>query len=76
MQSNAPFLLTTIGETSIVALLQTTDEPLKKKGRAVEYRVSSDFVKSNIESGLFVDITDKVANTAGMVYALKSDLPS
>ena len=76
MQSNTPFLLTTIGATGIVALLQTTDEPLKKKGRAVEYRVSSDFVKANVESGIFVDITNKVANTAGMVYALKSDLPS
>ncbi len=76
MQSNAPFLLTTIGEAGIVALLQTTDEPLKKKGREVEYRVSSDFVKSNVESGLFVDITDKVANTSGIVYALKSGLPS
>ena len=76
MDSTAPFLLTTIGETSIVALLQTTDEPLKKKGRAVEYRVSSDFVKANVGAGLFVDITNKVANTEGTVYALKSDLPS
>jgi hypothetical protein len=49
---------------------------MKKRGRAVEYRVSGSFVKRNVESGLFVDITDKVANTAGMVYALKSDLPS
>ena len=76
MQSNAPFLLTTIGATGIVALLQTTDEPVKKRGRPVEYRVSSSFVKKNVESGLFVDITDKVANTAGTVYALKADLPS
>tara|TARA_R110001583_G_scaffold100953_8_gene247277 strand:- start:4101 stop:4331 length:231 start_codon:yes stop_codon:yes gene_type:complete len=76
MQSNAPFLLTTIGATGIVALLQTEDEPTKKRGRDVEYRVSTSFVKRNVESGLFVDITNKVANTAGMVYALKSDLPS
>ena len=76
MQSNAPFLLTTIGATGIVALLQTEDEPTKKRGRDVEYRVSTTFVKRNVESGLFVDITDKVANTSGAVYALKSDLPS
>ena len=76
MQSNAPFLLTTIGATGIVALLQTEDEPMKKRGREIEYRVSSSFVKRNVESGLFVDITDKVANRAGAVYALKSDLPS
>jgi hypothetical protein len=76
MDSTAPFLLTTIGATGIVALLQTEDEPLKKRGKAIEYRVSSSFVKRNVESGLFVDITHKVTNTAGMVYALKSDLPS
>jgi hypothetical protein len=76
MQGNAPFLLTTIGATGIVALLQTEDEPMKKRGKSVEYRVSSSFVKKNVESGLFVDITDRVANTAGIVYALKSDLPS
>ncbi len=75
MDNASRFLLTTIGE-GIVALLQTDDEPLKKRGREIEYRVSSSFVKKNVESGLFVDITDKVANTGGMVYALKSDLPS
>jgi len=76
MDNTAPFLLTTIGATGIIALLQTKDEPMKKRGKCVEYRVSSSFVKKNVESGLFVDITDKVTNTAGMVYALKSDLPS
>jgi hypothetical protein len=75
MDNASRFLLTTIGE-GIIALLQTDDEPLKKRGREIEYRVSSSFVKKNVESGLFVDITDKVANTGGMVYALKSDLPS
>ncbi len=75
MDSASRFLLTTIGD-GIVALLQTDDEPVKKRGREIEYRVSTSFVKRNVESGLFVDITDKVANTAGMVYALKSDLPS
>lgn len=76
MDSTAPFLLTTIGATGIVALLQTEDEPIKKRGQSAEYRVSTDFVKRNVESGLFIDITHKVTNTAGMVYALKSDLPS
>lgn len=76
MDSTAPFLLTTIGSTGIVALLQTEAEPMKKRGKDREYRVSTSFVKRNVESGLFVDITDKVTNTSGMVYALKSDLPS
>ena len=75
MDSASRFLLTTIGD-GIVALLQTDDEPVKKRGREIEYRVSTSFVKRNVESGLFVDITDKVANTAGMVYALKNDPPS
>ena len=75
MDNASRFLLTTIGD-GIVALLQTDDEPVKKRGREIEYRVSTSFVKRNVESGLFVDITDKVANTAGAVYALKSDLPS
>jgi len=76
MDNDVPFLLTTIGATGVVALLQSEEAPLQKRGKDIEYRVSSAFVKCNVESGLFVDITHKVTNTAGMVYALKSDLPS
>jgi|TARA_R110000803_G_scaffold145048_2_gene210862 hypothetical protein len=76
MGNGEPFLLTTIGGGGMVALLQTSDDPIKKRGRAVEYRVSTSFVKRNVEAGLFVDITDKVDNAEGRVYGLKADLPS
>ena len=67
---NSRFVLTTIGK-GIVAMLETPELEETKKG---EYLLSGTCVQRNLDTGTFVDVSDRVKGTDGKVYVLASDL--
>ena len=67
---NSRFVLTTIGK-GIVAMLETPASEKEKKG---EYLLSGACVQKNLDTGTFVDVSDRVQGAGGRVYVLATDL--